>query len=410
MRFSMDKTNWPAYLASRTQVQISLEAVTKAQNWALALLGFMALGFGLAAISTTHGRQFILSSKILFLALFHLGMLAAFYGPALLQKGRNHLAHLLGIRDFAGLILMAVTLSFYAMVAFMLSSQLTALPAEGGFSGFFVLTAWVNFLLISAYCLFSLFCFAGLLFFPQWIVKMTEWSSRSIYAGLALHGLLFLMLGAGYGETAALGSAEFFEHFRIAGLFWVFIGSSIFLVSRLLRPSAVAPLTALELEVVSGRLQNHEAILARFKDAFVSGRFHLWLHRISHDVAAKSHEIATLTHDAVTHVDHEKPSELDLRQVEERYRRAEALYKSLEKENQRFMVSLVWFDLGEAEREKAEILRDLFSRELRNAKLELAQVRKRIDERLVSLKPAFTRPSLEKPAAQIPLEEAPASR
>lgn len=406
----MDKEHWPSYLSSRIRSQISLEAVTKAQNWALALLGFMALGFGLAALNISHGRNFILSTKILFLALFHLMMLVTFYGPAILQKGRNHLAQLLGIRDFSGLILMAVTLSFYVIVAFMLSAQLADLRAESGLSGFFALTVWTNLLFVSTYLFFSVSCFAGLLFFPQFIVKMTEWSSKTVYAGLGLHGLLFLLLGFGYGETSPIGGADFFEHFRIAGLFWVFIGASIFLVSRLLRPSAVSALNTLELEVVSGRLQNQDAILSRFKEAFISSRFHLWLHRISHQVAEKAHDIANLTHDAVNLVDREKPSELDLRQVEDRYRRAEALSKFLEKENQRFLVSLVWFDLGEAEREKAEILRDLFSRELRNAKLELAHVRKRIDERLVSLRPQ-QRPAVpSQNPAQIPLEEAPLPR
>ncbi len=400
----MDRQGWLDYLSSRTKSQIALEAVGKAQNWALALLGFMALGFGLSALSGTHPPKFILSTKILFLAFFHLVMLAAFYVPSILQKGRNHFAGLLGIRDFAGLILMAVTLTFYLFVACMLSAQLTA---ESGAPDFFVVTAWANFLLTGAYLLFSFFCFAGLLFFPQVIVKMTAWGSKMVYAGLALHGLLFLLLSSGYAQITAIGSTDFFEHFRSAGLFWVFIGSSVFLVSRLLRPSAISSLTALELELVSGRIQT-EALPVRFKEAFISPRFQFWLQRISQNVAEKSKKIAALTRDAVVHVGQEKPSELDLRQVEDHYRRSEILYKTLEKENQRFLVSLAWFDLGEMEREKAGILHDLFSRELRNAKLELAQVRKRIDERLVALRLNFAVPA-EIPT-QLPLEEVPSSR
>ena len=408
----MDKQSWLAYFSSRIRSQIALEAVTKAQNWALAILGFIALGFGLNALSGSHDPRFMNSTKILFLVFFHLAAAAALYGPAVLQKGRNSAAHFLGIRDFAGLMVMAGLLTFYLTVTFMLSFQLIGASAEKGIPVFFAVTAWANFFLTGAYLLFSLFCLISFCFFPQGMAKIKEGSSKTAYAGLGLHAILFLLLGLAYAGISAIGSSEFFEHFRIAGLFWVFTGASIMLASRLLRPLAAGPLLALELEVVSGRLQNQEAILARFKEVFVSQRLQLWLHRISHEAAAKAREIAKLTHDAVNHVDHEKPSELDLRHVEDRYRRAEVLSKSLEKDNQRFLVGFAWLDLTETEREKAELLRDLFSRELRNAKLELAQVRKHIDERLVSLKTSFSGIAAltSEKAPQLTLEEAPASR
>ena len=85
-------------------------------------------------------------------------------------------------------------------------------------------------------------------------------------------------------------------------------------------------------------------------------------------------------------VEREKPTEMDLLQVDGRYKKADSLQRKFEREAQRFQLCLSLFDFNEAERERIEKLRDQFSRELRNSKLELASVRKRIDDKLVFIK------------------------
>jgi hypothetical protein len=140
--------------------------------------------------------------------------------------------------------------------------------------------------------------------------------------------------------------------------------------------------------VVSGRLDRKDLIIPRLKEAFVPARFESWLKQFSKVIDEKSAEIAKYAKEAVDLIRIQKPSEIDLRQIEDRYRRAEGLYKKLEKDHQRFMVSMVFFELTDVEKEKAAFVRDLFSRELRNVKLELAGIRKLIDEKLVAIKEA----------------------
>lgn len=384
----MDKNNWLAFLSSKIKSQISQEAVEKAQNWAVALLGFMALGFAFGALSASQAANpmIVQGSKVLFLFFFHIYALAAFYIPALLQKGQKPVSRFLQTRDSISLITVASVLAIHSLVAAVLSSQTGATTLDFMPTGFQKFTASLNLIVTGVYAGGFLFYLLSLTAFPSALIKMIERTNKGGYVGIAIHSLMIFLTAVSYAGTSKIGSPESFEEFRIAGLFWIFIAASIALAGRVLRESALPALSALELDLISGKLERMELVVPRFKDAFVGSRFDAWLRGYAREVAQKASEIAKYSKDAEALVGVEKPSELDLRQVEDRYRRAESLYKQIEKFHQRFMTSMVAFYLSEVETEKAALVRDQFSRELRNAKLELATIRKRIDERLVTLK------------------------
>ena len=65
-------------------------------------------------------------------------------------------------------------------------------------------------------------------------------------------------------------------------------------------------------------------------------------------------------------------------------------------------ISVTFLDLIEVESERVGRLHDQYSRECRNAKLELASIRKRIDEKLVALKNSYLRERQELPAPEVP--------
>lgn len=383
----MDKNIWTAFLTGKIQSQISLENSEKTQSWALTLFGFLSLGFALNALIGAAGNPAVIyASKILFLIFFHLYALTQFFIPGILQKGQKPIARQLQLRDFTSLTAVLFVIAFFSFTAVMLSHQAALGTLDYQPSAFLIFTARLNELASGLYAFGALFYLASLLFFPSVLIKWVEKGSKSIYAGLGFHAFLLVLTAAAYTGVSRIGGPEFFEQLRIAGLFWVFIGTSILLTGRLLRESALPALSNLELDLISGRLERTELVVPRFKDAFVSSRFEGWLKRYAKTIVEKSAEIGKLTKETISLVSVEKPSEMDLRQVEIRYHRAEAFYKQLEKSNQRFMVSMVAFYLTEVETEKAALLRDQFSRELRNAKLELASIRKMTDERLVSLK------------------------
>lgn len=384
----MDKTGWLSFLSAKIKSQISHEAVSKAQSWALAILGFMALGFGFSALSAANAANpsLIYGSKILFLFFFHFYALAAFFIPSVLQKGQRPISRFLQTRDFISLVTLTSLLAFYSLVTLILSSQTGATTYDFEPTGFQKFVAWSNVMVSGIYAFGLVFYLVSLIAFPQALIKIIERGSKSAYVALGIHGVLILLTAISYAGTAKIGSPEFFEQLRIAGLFWMAIGASIVLTGSVLRESSIPALGALELDLISGKLERMELVVPRFRDAFVNSRFENWLKGYARSVAEKSQEISKYSKEAEALVGVEKPSELDLRSVEDRYRRAEALYKKIEKSHQRFMTSMVAFYLSEVETEKAALVRDQFSRELRNAKLELATIRTRIDERLVSLK------------------------
>lgn len=382
----MENKNWLAFLTNKLRSQISLETASKVQTWAFALVAVLAVGMGFQAVSQPAGETFLSNTKILFLILSHLFVLFCFYFPALLEKGDKPVSRLLGIRNLTSLVLNALALTFLAVVFSMLSFQVMKAVSESQTSSFFNVVAWLNFALSAVYLTGGVLYFASLFFFPQAMIRVVEKGSRMAYAFLGLHAALALLLGLGYSEAVGIGSQTFFEQFRIAGVFQIALGCFLFFVGNVLRESSVPGLSNLEFEVASGRLERSEDILARYKEAFVSRRLAAWIKHLSHKVASLAHEIATYTHESLIAVSQGKPSEMDLRKVEERYKKADQGYRRLEKDNQRFLLCASFFDLTEAEREHVEALKDQFSRQLRNAKLELASVRKRIDEKLTALK------------------------
>ncbi len=382
----MTKDNWITYLSSRLKSQISLENACKAQTWALALAGMTALSLALKAVGALSSPLPVFAVKTQFMILFHVVMIFGFYLPAFLQKGEKIQARLLGVRDHTSLTLIAMILSFYAVVVMMVAQQAAAETGDLKLSGYFGFISGVNFTAALFYLGICASLAFGFLFTPALLVKAADKMSKLPQVLLAVHAALFFLTGAATTEIAPIGSARFFETFLSAAEFWIFITASVFLVSRLLGESQVPVLAALEFDVTSGKLERPDDILSRFRDAFVRRRLSFWILRLSHQVAARSHEIASYTHEAVRMVDREKPTEVDLLQVEGRYKKADSLQRRFEREAQRFQLCLSLFDFNEAERERIEKLRDQFSRELRNAKLELASVRKRIDDKLVLIK------------------------
>ncbi|MCB9799236.1 MAG: hypothetical protein H6757_00575 [Candidatus Omnitrophica bacterium] len=397
----MEKRDWLQFISSHIKSQISLDITRKAQAWALALLGFFALGSALHAGAEVSSRPFLYGTKVLFLVLFHFVAILAGYLPNILQKGEKPAARLLGVRDFTTLTAVSLVCGFYLLVNFSLSSQLVKDLEDMRLSNFFGFAVWLNYGVALTYLLLGAFDLLSYSFFTQALVKTVEKFKKWPQVMTGVHMVLILSLGFAYTELEPVGSARFFEQLNIAGLFWTFILSMVFFLGKLLYASPLKTLTDLELEVISDRLHRGEDVLQRFKDASINRRLAFWIGRLSHHVASRSHEIAENTHEAVALIDHEKPSEVDLRKVEDRYKKAESIFKKFERENQKYLLAATCFDLNEEERDKIEKLRDLFSRELRNAKIELASVRKRIDERLLSIRNAQTQlPAPEQPAQQ----------
>ncbi len=403
MTAAMESNRWLEFVSSKIQSQISFENARKAENWAVALLAFLALGGALSAAGSKEtGSPVLFSSKVLFLVFSHLIFVLAVFMPAVLQKGRKPLSKLFGIRDFTSLFTIFFMLTFYAAVIAAVSWQAATGSPDTSVSNFFRFTAWANVLPAFFYLGLGVWGFLGLAFWPAALSKFTEKAGKTFPFFLGLHSVFAALLALSYMEVGAFGTPSFFENLHIAGLFWVFMAGSIFLAGRLLQPSFIQPLSALELEITSGRFERAEIILTRYKEVFVSQRFEFWLRQMAHTASQRAHEIASFCHEAISLVSREKPSEIDLRQVDDRYRKAVAQGEKLEKEASRFFFNYALWDLNEVETQKAETVRDQFSKELRNAKLEIASVRKRIDERLIALRPLLQQPPVPPAAPSAP--------
>ncbi len=385
----MDSNRWLEFISSKIRSQISYENARKAENWAVALLAALALTGSFSAVGSQEaGNPVLFGSKVLFLVFFHAFMALGVFLPAVLQKGQKPFSRLTGIRDYTSLLVISLILTFYAGVTICVSWQAAFTQSEVIIaSNFFKFVLGLNVLPALFYFLTAVFGFWGLAAFPSGFQKFLDGVIKGSKIFLAVHTAFLFLLFMAYTEISAVGSPGFFQHLHIAGLFWVFMACSLFLAGRLLQPSFVQALSGLELEIASNRFERPELILSRYKEIFVSKRLDLWVRRTSRVLSERAHEIAANSHDAVNFVSREKPSEIDLRQVEERYRRAETNARKLEREYNRFLLNYSLWVLNEVEQHKADELRDQFSKESRNAKLETASVRKRIDERLIALRP-----------------------
>lgn len=389
MPANMDSNRWLEFISSKIRSQISYENARKAENWAVALLAGLALAGGFAAVGSQEaGNPVLFGSKVLFLIFFHAFMTLGVFLPALLQKGQKPFSRLTGIRDYTSLLVVSLILTFYAAVTVCVSWQ-AAFGKNDVIttSNFFKFVLGLNVIPSAFYFSTAILGFWGLAAFPAGFQKFLDGIIKGSKIFLAVHaGFLFLLFMA-YTEISAVGSPSFFQHLHIAGLFWVSMACSLFLAGRLLQPSFIQTLSGLELEIASSRFERPELILSRYKEIFVSKRLDLWIRRTSKVLLERSHEIATNSRDAVSFVSREKPSEIDLRQVEDRFRRAEMNTRKLECEYSRFLLNYSLWVLNEVEQHKADELRDQYSKESRNAKLEIASVRKRIDECLIALRP-----------------------
>ncbi len=397
----MNPAQWTGYLGSKIKNQLAAETVERIHLWALSLLGLAALGLALGPIGSLDERSFF-GMQAFFLIFFHAVMLLGYYGPGRLAgKNSRWLMRALEIRDFISLVFVFVALVFYAAILLRVGYQAAVRGADMEVSAWGAVLGWLNFVFILFYALLAVSACAAFNFAPHLLVRFMDRSGRMPLVLMSIHLGLGLLLFADYAARTGFGSPLFFEEFRLAGMFWIFIAASIFVTGRLLAESALPALNALEFEVATGHWTRPEDILLRFKAAFASVRFDTWLNTLARSAAEKSHEIARCLHEAVRLIGQEKPTELELKQVEDCYRRAEAVIRKLDREGQRFLAVLSFLDLQEACLGKSEELRDQFLRDLRNARLELAGVRKCIDEKLIALKdraaaasPASSNPSL----------------
>jgi hypothetical protein len=377
--------SWLGLLSSKIRAQIALDNARKAETWALLILSFVCLGFALDGLRPIGSGTYIFSAKILFLAAFHVLLLVAVYLPSLLQKREKTWTSFFGIKDVTGLGFIGGLFLFQLLVvaslAFQAASGAGNFVEWSAFSGFLL---WVNFL-------FSAVLLATLAWYALTVFVFTGMKSRGFWPGkkvfftfLGFHGILPVLLLFGYADIVALGSVPFFEQFRVGAFFWGALGSWVLLAVKALRQSPLPGLQNLELETASGNARGEAEILARLQDALISERFAAWLGAEQASFAAVAAQMVQSTREAVGGVTRKSLAETDIRRVEENYKKAESLSRKLEKRYQRFLLLLPFLDLTPREAERAASLRDLFSRDLRHSKLELAAIRRGLDEILLS--------------------------
>ena len=394
----MEKGNWIGFLASKIQSQIQLENARKMRTILLGLVSVGVLGYSLNAVGHFSGRMFFQTSKLMFILFYHGLMVLMVYLPMQLRKGEKSLAGFWGIKDFTGLVLISSGMAFYSLIALLLSFQIAGVAGDLSSAGFLAVVAWLNVAVLFFYAAGFAVFFAGLLWFPAFLSKGVPFVSRSVPVLMGIHAVLLALLGSGYTDNVKLGSPAFFEQFFVMALFWAFIVGSLLFLGRLLDDSAIPALSALELDLFSGKAEKEQEILERYRNAYTPARFSAWIDRLSGQSVTLAKDIRRYAQEAIALVSREKPTEIDLYQVEDRYKRAESLCKRLEKSGQRFQAGISVMDTHVLQQAKIEYLRDQYSRDSRNARLELAGVRKRIDERLVALKNA----AIAEAAAMVP--------
>lgn len=377
--------SWIELLSSKIRAQIALDNARKAETWALLILSFACLGFALDGLRPIGSGTYIFSAKILFLAAFHFILLAAVYLPALLQKREKAWASFFGIKDVTGLGFIGGLVLFQLAVVNSLAFQ--AASGAGNFvdgSAFSAFLLWVNFLFTGTLLATLAWCVLAACFFTG-LKSRGFWPGKKVFfTFLGFHVLLPVLLLFGYADVVALGSVPFFEQFRVVAFFWGALGAWLLLAAKALRQSPLNAFQDLELETASGNARGDAEILTRLQDALVSERFAAWLGAEQASFAAVAGQMVQSTREAVNGVTRKTLAETDIRKVEDHYKKAESLSRKLEKKYQRFLLLISFLDLNPRETERAASLRDLFSRDLRHSKLELATIRRGLDEILLS--------------------------
>lgn len=372
---------WVGYLAERVRAEERAEWVRKLECWGL---------FALALFSFTTAAKLFLEQRseipveLFSLFLFHAVMFFALYLPGRIEKERRVLSETLQIVDYSSFSFVWIGITAYLiLIAKMSFAVVSQYESEQALSSIFL---WANAVISWGYCILSFLVGIGFWMIPALLTKLNAISGR-------LSSVLFythLVIGVGLGwislAVSQMGTASFFGEFLVAVLAWIFVASSLLLISKAFQKSRLESLRRLQSEMMVKALAKPEEWPARFQEASVSPRISASAKSISQDVLKKSHQMANYVQEALSVVSSEKPSEIDLIRVEDRYRKAEHLSRRLEKDHQRFVIAANLFCLGEAEQAKLDKLQDLFLREIRNSKLELASVRKKIDERLMLFK------------------------
>lgn len=402
----MEKSEWLHFFNTRRQSQISADTSARLQGWGLILLSLATFSYAFTALKNAGSYSFIVEAKVLFLTVFHLLAVITVWLPSIVEKDAKPLARTLQIHDSASSVFNGITILLVLFIANTLSFQLFKDISHGEKEAFFHLVLVFNAVLTAGYLTAA--AIAGILYFsaPQTLLKMGSKGSALIKTLAVTQGILFLLLGFNYLQGVALGSAVFFEEFALVSALWIGLTGLILFVARLQQESPLEEISALEMDITSGKLSDDGDILVRYKEVFTSRRLRLWVSRLHHTTAQKAEEIAAYCREALQTVAADTPTEFDLRKVEDNYRRADFSYQKLEKENIRYQLLTGLFDSSESELNRIHSLQDFYSRQLRNSKLELASVRKKIDEKLVQLKNS----AAPQPQTEVKVEKLPVSR
>ncbi len=412
----MQKDSWLPFISEKIRAQISIENGRRVQTWAFGILALFALTNLVAGLINIPGKAFLIMTQVLFVAAFHLILSFGIYLPEHLQKGEKYLSRAFGIRDFTSLIFMSLVLAFVVYIVFNASYAIIHDGEELRASAVLAVANWLNVIAAGLYLGGFALYLGGLLFLPRFLTRVIDQLGKQPLIFMITHGVLFLLTWSGYSQVVEIGSGTFFEQVKLVTLFWVFSTSFVFWVSRLLQESPLQALSSLEMDAASGKLDRSDDLLEQFQQAFISRRFNHWLERLSQQLGKVADEITLRLQDCIAVVNQSKPTEAQLGWMEDRYRKAVAKSSQLERRQQKFLLALSFLNLLDVEREKVETLKDQFSKETRHAKLELAGVRKKIDEKLQTLKEsersavAATVATASAPASSVPTEKVPVSR
>ncbi len=376
---SMQKDSWPAFISEKIRIQVTVENARKVQTWAFGVLALVMMMQSAAAFNNIPGRAFLLLTQFLFVTAFHILLSLGVYLPQKLQKGAKVFSRMLSLRDFTSLIFMTLSLGAITAIVFQASFQVIHGAEELQATGMMIFFSWANLLTAGIYLAGFVLMWAGMIFMPGFLARSFEKLSGRPGVFALLHGVLAVMSLISYSHAVEIGSAPFFEQFRLVVLFWMTLVAVVSWMARVLEESSLPALQSLELEIASSKIERSEDVLFRFKQAFMSRRLIHWVEKLAEGLAKISDEISQCLQQCVTVAAQAKPTEAQLAWMEDRYRRAVSRTGRMARHQQKFLLALSFLNLLEVEEEQVETLKDAFSKEIRHAKLEVAGVRKKLD-------------------------------